>query len=49
MTVTRTINGKSVGDDEMKDYLITNEHTLDVLYRAHRRIAEEYDGQKTRR
>ena len=37
MNVTRTINGKPVGDDEIQNYSITNEHIVTVLYNALKR------------
>ena len=38
MNVTRTINGTPVGDDEIQDYRIANEHVVAVLYNALRRL-----------
>ena len=38
MNVTRTINGRPVGDDEIQNYRIANEHVVAVLYTALRRF-----------
>ena len=40
MNITRTINGKPVGDDEIQNYRIANEHVVAVLYNALRRLGD---------
>ena len=41
MTVTRTINGKPVSDEDIKEHVITNKHVINVLYNARRRAVKE--------
>jgi hypothetical protein len=41
MTVIRTINGKPVNDEDIKDYTITNKHVIQILYGAQRRATKE--------
>jgi len=41
MTVARTINGKPVSNEDIKGYVITNKHVLNVLYNARHRAMKE--------
>ena len=41
MTVTRTVNGKPVSDEDIKAYVITNKHVINVLYNARHRAMKE--------
>lgn len=40
VTITRTINGVPVNDDEMANYVIRDKHVIGILYRAQNRIIE---------
>ena|GEM_PF-2774611 len=40
LSLTRTINGSPVKDDEIHNYTITNKHVIEIIYRAQKRGAE---------
>lgn len=38
--LSRVINGRPVGDEEMSGYVITNSRVIGILYRAQKRLIE---------
>ena len=44
MTVTRTVNGKPVNEENMSEYKIVNTHVIRILYNAQRRARAEREN-----